>query len=96
MAALASEVVSSIVGLEPSGIASTVFSLFSRIHEQYGQMQDNQLVCQDLKKEIDIISSIVSQLSERNQLDLCERIAQSLDLISRKAFTPFIMKIAKL
>src|SRR5476651_1582108 len=79
MSALALDVASSIADLDPTGIASRVFNVLSKIHEQYGEMQDNKEVCQDLKKEIDIINSIVTKLDETKQMAPCKRTLLELE-----------------
>lgn len=73
MFTLAPELASTLVNLDPTGIASTIFSIASKIHEQYGQMQSNQEICQGLEKEVGIINEIVEKLYETEQIGPCQR-----------------------
>ncbi len=79
MSSLASEVGSSIADLDPTGTASAILTLVFKIHNQYEQMKDNQDICRDLKKEVDLVSTIVSQLCTTSQLDPCQRTLKELN-----------------
>jgi hypothetical protein len=79
VAELSSKIISSIAGLDPTHVASTIFSIVSKIHEQYEQMQNNKEMCQALKNKVDMINAIVKMLCEIQQVGPCQHTLKELE-----------------
>jgi len=76
---VASNLANAVANLDPTRTASAIFSIASKIHEQYGQMKSNQEFCLVLKEEVDRIDKIVKELCTTKQMGACEENLVALE-----------------